>query len=170
MGGEGSIFDCPAHENGGFNKDVGVDGTWNHDCAGVGSSCADVGANKCHCAEGDSMTCSCALAADCPHAVDQGAICYNNEDQGMLKCLTHNAAEGSCDDWHHCENGCQSCAGNAFSQQGAAAGEHPQDVVFGCVDFASVECKYKTAVLAVSATQVRKTPCWPGSWASCSLL
>eukprot|EP01051_Picozoa_sp_SAG22_P000025 SAG22_NODE_1_length_62449_cov_158.689270_25_plen_106_part_00 len=48
--------------------------------------------------------------------------------------------------------GCQTCAGNSFSQQGTASGDHPQDIVFGCIEYASTYCEYSATTGAASAT------------------
>ena len=78
----------------------------------------------------------------CTHAIDQGAICISSTDRGMLKCQTHNGVpDANCDDWHHCASGCQTCGGCGFGCASVDA-VHPQDVIFGCVEYASVECTY----------------------------
>ena len=91
------------------------------------------------CARGRS-DCDNVSPGYCTHSIDQGAICLTSSDEGQLKCHTHNAVEdANCDDWHHCVDGCQTCGGCGF---GCAAvdSQHTQDVIFGCVEYASVQC------------------------------
>ena len=78
----------------------------------------------------------------CTHSIDQGVICYHAGDAGAMSCQTHNMVDtGSCDDWHHCSDGCQTCSGCHF---GCAQTDpnHPQDLLFGCVDFQTANCNY----------------------------
>eukprot|EP01051_Picozoa_sp_SAG22_P000026 SAG22_NODE_1_length_62449_cov_158.689270_26_plen_872_part_00 len=98
-GTERSIFECPAHEGGGFNKLHGAEPVWNHDCQAAAADRVDCDDT---CASLDQ--CPYAISSQCPHTIDQGAICFLNSDAGAMNCHTHNAAD-TCDDWHSCENG-----------------------------------------------------------------
>ena len=125
-GAERSVFECPigGDANCNYSNDNGVvseDSHCDFDCA----------ADQCHGGLDDR----------CTHAIDQGAICFHsNPSNGQLKCHSHNGvAEQSCDQWHHCTGGCQACGGCHFgcSQVDDA---HPQDVIFGCVDYMTTHC------------------------------
>ena len=62
-----------------------------------------------------------------------------------MKCQSHNH-HGQCDEWNHASGPecCQTCGGCGFgcAQTDWGAGENPQDVLFNCVEFASVECSF----------------------------
>ena len=128
-GSEASLFDCPIGGDGNCNDSnnnhaISGDTNCDFDCAFGGANCRSV----------DDR---------CTHAIDQGAICYHAGDTGgQLKCHTHNGVDtASCDDWHHCEGGCQTCAGCHFGCS-QVVDAHPQDVIFGCVDFATTNCRF----------------------------
>ena len=128
-GSEASVFDC--NEGGDGNcqdRETGGDTHCDYDCARAGPACTSVDETR------------------CTHAIDQGAICYRSSAQaGRQKCHTGagNAGIDSCDAWHHgmvsgdvC---CQACAGCHFGCL-MVDPDHPQDVIFGCVDFATTYC------------------------------
>ena len=124
-GSEPTIFDCPEGGDGNCrDRETGGDTHCDYDCARAGPACTSVDESR------------------CTHAIDQGAICYRSSEQaGRQKCHTGpgNVGEGSCDAWHHCSDGCQTCSGCHFGCS-QVNDDHPQDVLFGCVDFATTYC------------------------------
>ena len=133
-GTEASIFDCAEHGNALSDEACAA--------AGLPSGCMSPEDRDCASAGSECRTLSPAM---CPtHAIDQGAICVSTENHGSLKCQTHNGnGDDTCDDWHHCSGGCQTCGGCGFGCSQVV--EHPQDVIFGCVEFASVMCLISVA-------------------------
>ena len=92
----------------------------------------------------DSPPAGSGRTSDCTHAIDQGAMCYNPGTQGQTKCHTHTGAGqngAECDDWHGCDGGCIKCSGCSFGCSSTDT-EHQQDLIFGCVQFATTQCTY----------------------------
>ena len=115
------LFQCSEHGSAAHGSDA------NLDCHSSLTACND-GNNH--------------IANDCPHTLDQGAICFH-EGESPTERRQCRACGTSTDRWHGCDaDGCQTCQGNAFSQQGTVAGQHSQDIVFGCIQFASTQCTY----------------------------
>ena len=152
-----NILDCPQHGNPGYcttpdGRAVGVGS--DDTCGGDGlPACTINDQGSCE-SEGNVWTVDYDFAhpdGRCNHAIDQGAICLNSES-GALNCHTHNGAE-TCDDWHHCDtNGCQNCGGNAYARAMDGRQDSSQDLVFGCVEFASVYCDYDASSAATASS------------------
>ena len=123
-GSEATIFDCAQGGDANCRLPTGGDTKCDMDCQRTGAACETI-------------------STACTHSIDQGAICYRQgASEGQLKCHTHNAVgDDACDDWHHCTEGCQACGGCHFGCS-QVDDSHSQDVLFGCVDFASTECQY----------------------------
>jgi hypothetical protein len=132
------IFDCSRQgSNGRPVTDCEASGVWTD---GDGASDCTAPEDR-DCARG-GLDCDNVAPGYCTHAIDQGAICIASNDRGRLKCHVHNSVEvDQCDDWHHCEDGCQTCGGCGFGCASVDE-QHPQDIIFGCVEFASVECTF----------------------------
>ena len=156
-----NIFACGQHGNPGFctspdGRPVGLGG--DDSCGHDGlSACAINDQGSCESA-GNTWTVDYDFAhpdGRCNHAIDQGAICLNS-DAGALNCATHNGAVDTgdtCDDWHHCDaNGCQNCGGNAYARAMDGRQDSTQDLVFGCVEFASVNCQYDASSAATGSS------------------
>ena len=98
----------------------------------------------------DSPPAGSGRGSDCTHAIDQGAMCYNEGTHGETKCHVHTAAgmdTTTCDDWHGCDGGCIKCSGCAFGCASTDA-NLAQDIMFGCVQFASTHCVHDATGMA----------------------
>jgi hypothetical protein len=140
-----SLFGCESHpadwHSNGHNGDDGTP-----------ASPTDFNCVECTGSNDDSIDNPPAIEreSDCTHAIDQGAMCYNPGSQGATKCHTHTGAGqdgATCDDWHGCDGGCVKCSGCSF---GCASTDvsHPQDLIFGCVQFATTQCTYDVTSMA----------------------
>eukprot|EP01043_Picozoa_sp_COSAG02_P013563 COSAG02_NODE_545_length_20533_cov_5.447663_4_plen_654_part_00 len=148
-----NIFDCPQHGNPGYctTPDGAAVGLGSDHSSGQEGAINDQGSCE---SAGNVWTVDYDFVhpdGRCNHAIDQGAICLNG-DSRPLNCHTHNGAD-SCDDWHHCDtNGCQNCGGNAYARAMDGRQDSSQDLVFGCVEFASVYCEYDASSAATASS------------------
>lgn len=112
-GGEGDIFNCEA-------KDVTTDGNrpvQDRDCR-----------NGCVGPDGLEGTADDTIDTTCSHAIDQGAICYDDSSPSQLAVPV-----------------CRGCGGGGC----ALAGNTDQEVIFACIDYYTTQCTCECGATAL---------------------